>query len=202
MEAGIISQIMRCAAVEQGFSLILWNERAFSLIEIMVSLSLVALISGIAIPNLRNFNRTQEIDNASSQIINVLKTAQSSANSRIQCPAGENSSSWFVDLKTSGTGDAYSLGSVCQSGTESFAIENSQISANPTDPTSFQVNSNRCPDQTIRIYFTNLSVSYQCIGGVATPGGATITISSGANCTAPSICRNIVIEQGGTIRSE
>jgi prepilin-type N-terminal cleavage/methylation domain-containing protein len=170
----------------------------FTLIEILVALSIVALVAGIAIPNLRNFNQTQEIDNASSQLINVLKTAQSSAGSRIRCPAGQTATSWFVDLNNTGTNDTYSLGSFCQSGDESYVITNSRISGTSADQSAFQVDSDRCPGQTIRVHFTYLSVSYQCLGSLITSGGVRITLTK----TGSTLTRSIVVEQGGTIRSD
>jgi len=168
--------------------------KGFTLIEVMISLGILALIAGVAIPNLRYFNQAQELDNATLQLINVLETAQSSASSRIQCSSGEKSRSWFVQLNTAGANDTFSLASRCESGVESYSITDSPITT--VNSSNISMDTDRCPGQDVRVFFAGLSLYYQCFGGVITKGGIRITL------TRSGSSKVIVVEQGGIIRSE
>lgn len=57
----------------------------FTLVEVLVAITILALIGAVAIPNLRQFNQSQEVDNASADLLRVLRQAQSSASSGTAC---------------------------------------------------------------------------------------------------------------------
>jgi len=62
------------------------NSNAFTLIELLITITIIALVSAIVIPGLRNFNRGQELDVGTSMLYDGLRLAQSKANSSIICP--------------------------------------------------------------------------------------------------------------------
>lgn len=70
----------------------------FTLIEILVTISIVLLIAAVGVPNLKRFTSDQQLDEAASNLVQVLKLAQSSANSSVRCLNGQPSSSWTVNF--------------------------------------------------------------------------------------------------------
>lgn len=160
----------------------------FSLIELLLALSIIALVTVVAIPNLRNFNRDQEIDGAASKLVNVINNAKSSASSRIQCPNGGVSVGWNVVLNTNN----YVMNCFDTANRQVFT---SPYAANPTDSTTFQMVTGCSGGQTLTLYFAAQQVSYLC---GSTPGSTwpiTLTISNPAGSPRP-----IIIERGGIVR--
>ena len=72
--------------------------KGFTLIEILVAVSIIAIIAVIVIPNLRRYNEEQILRNAASQLAQHFRQAQSSSHSRIKCPDGTPSTSWGIKL--------------------------------------------------------------------------------------------------------
>lgn len=70
----------------------------FTLIEILITISIVLLITTMAVPNLKRFSQDQELDEAASNLVQVLRLAQSSAYSSVRCSNGQPSSSWTVNF--------------------------------------------------------------------------------------------------------
>lgn len=170
----------------------------FTLIEVLVSIGLIAIVTAVAIPNFRNFSSTQEIDTAASQLTNVFKTAQSSARSGIKCPSGQTATSWEVDLNISGSSDTYTLKSNCESGPTPQTIYTSPFAQTPTSSSTFQAVTDVCGiGVDAKIFFTNSQTTYQCGTNPAATGTIKTTLS-GSGVT-PEV---VVVEPGGIIRSE
>jgi len=74
----------------------------FTLIEILVSVTIVALISGGALVYLNNFNSRQKLDRSKEEVISAIKLAQSYAKTR-QLPFGSAETELqYVQLQTVG----------------------------------------------------------------------------------------------------
>lgn len=97
------------------------NKRGFTLVEILVAITIIGLVSVLAIPNLRKFNEDQILTDTSNDLVRVLKQAQSSSMSGIQC-AGVASTSWELSVTSTG----YSL--VCKNATGSDTTYTKTIS--------------------------------------------------------------------------
>lgn len=166
----------------------------FTLIEVLVSIGLIAIVTAVAIPNFRNFSSTQEIDGATSQLINVLKTAQSSATSRIKCPTNnEASTNWSIIL----TGTIYTLKSQCAGTGGNPTVYTSPYASTPNSLTTFQMTNNRCQvGETLTVFFTNQQVTYQCNSTAGSLWPIIITLSN----TASTSTKQVTVEQGGIIR--
>lgn len=158
------------------------------MVELLLAVALMSLVTAVAIPNLREFNRGQEIDGARSQVINALKNAQSSAVSHIQCPSGVISTNWNVTLNASN----YSIN--CLVVLTGQQVYTSPYASTPTSSTTFQMTNSSCSGALV-ITFTNQLVSYTCAGAAGTLP-LTITIRN----TAGTTTRQIILEQGGIIR--
>lgn len=167
----------------------------------MLALGLIAIVTAVAIPNLRNFNSSQEADLATYRFETLLKQAQSSAISGIQCPTGEYAQSWQVNLNLGSATDNYSLVGNCQTSDGSVVartVTTSNFSTGTGSDKTFTATTDQCGNNiNVSIFFRGGQVTYQCAGGsvVSTPA-LKVTIGSGT----PS--RSVVIEPGGVIRLE
>lgn len=171
------------------------SQPGFSLVEILVAVSIIVLLGIIAIPNLRQFSKEQEIDSVALQVLNTLKTAQSSGVSRIKCPNGEPADTWTVRL----TPDDYSLIATCQiSGSQTFFTKE-YIPSTAVTADTFSGSLNVCAGASVDIIFAKSLISYLCSGSTTSQTGTvelTLTNSS-ANLT-----KIVKIEPGGVIKIE
>ena len=176
-----------------------WN--GFSLIELMLALGLMALVTAVAIPNLRLFSSTQDVELAVLNLETTLRQAQSSAASGVQCPTGEYSQGWQVNLDLSGTPDQYEVVVNCQTSggtTVSRTVSTSNFSKGPDANQLFSATTDRCGDNiNVIILFSGKQMTYQCAGEsfVSSPE-LTITVSSS------QASKNLIVEPGGVIRVE
>ena len=81
--------------------LVLSEVEGFTLIGILVTISLLALVTLIGLPNLRKFNIDQGVENSVSDFVQVIRKAQSNAQSRIKCPDNRTSVNWSVKIQDS-----------------------------------------------------------------------------------------------------
>lgn len=169
--------------------------RGFSLVEIIVAISIIALLGAIAIPNLRNLSKEQEIDSAALQVLNTLKTAQSSASSRIRCSNDEASDSWTVRLAPGN----YSLIAGCQTSGNQTIFTRVYAPASTATAAAYSGNSNVCSGSTVDIIFSRSQIYYLCSGSV-TPqtGSVNLTLSN----STETLTKVVKIDQGGVIKIE
>jgi prepilin-type N-terminal cleavage/methylation domain-containing protein len=165
------------------------SNKGLSMVELLLSLALVGLMVAVALPNLRGFSKTQEIDSAAATLVDVLKNAQSSASSHIKCPDGTAPVNWNVILN----GSNYVLN--CS------AASNQQVSTrsykgDPNSPTTFTLATDKCTPLTF--IFANQQLIYQC-GGVDQAAWPVRITFSGAGGTLTKV---VIVEAGGVIRVE
>lgn len=167
----------------------------FSLMEILVGVGIITLLTSVAIPNLRSFLKQQEIDNASLQVLSALKTAQSSAQSRIKCPNGQVSDTWIVRL-TSGN---YSLISKCQTGPDQNIYTKLYAPSSAETLSTFSGTLDVCNGATTDIIFSKNQVTYLCSGQLtAQTGTVRLTLTSSAS----NLNKIVRIESGGILKIE
>jgi type II secretory pathway pseudopilin PulG len=164
----------------------------FSLVELLLSLSLIGLVVVVALPNLKSFSKTQEIDATAARLVDILENAQSSASSHIQCPGGQAAGNWSLVL---GAND-YTLN--CKpSPTAAIPLPADQMvstgayKGDPNSATAFTAAIDKCLP--ITFTFTNQQTVALCSGSNALP--VTITLSGG-NADP----KRIMVGTGGVVR--
>lgn len=168
----------------------------FTLIEILITISIILLIAAVAVPNLKRFTSGQQLDEAASNLVQVLRLAQSSAYSSVRCSNEQPSSSWTVNFYSG----EYNLVVSCGSeGNLTTWKKIGNIPYYPKKPEQVRVSGNSC------LAAGDLSITF------ATSSELTGICSSG-NSTTPYeiILKNIQtgerekvkIEAGGIISQE
>jgi Tfp pilus assembly protein FimT len=162
-----------------------------------VAVGVIALLGGIAIPNLRNFSSNQEIETTASQVVNTLKLAQSSALSRIKCPRDEVTDSWRVRL----TSNTYSIIADCEDSGEEIISVYSYSPDAAGSQSLFSANNNLCPGVTTDVIFTTSMISYKCFG-TTTVNPLTQDFRLTLVNSSGTLSKVVKIEVGGVIKVE
>lgn len=154
------------------------KEKGFTLVEILVTIAIIALVGVVAVPNLRRLNEDQSLEGASSRLIGVLSEAQTSAQSSIQCPSGKQSADWSVVFEVSA--QKYYLQANCLNSDGTKVLENK-------------------PD--IGVTGSVILDSTSCAGNKVTFSKNTVLAACGVvfkNTRAASVCQEVLINPGGT----
>jgi prepilin-type N-terminal cleavage/methylation domain-containing protein len=145
------------------------NQSGFTLIEILITLAIFSLVAAVALPNLRNFNASQELDNGSSNLVQILKQARSSAVSGVRCH-NVASLSWNVEF----TSDKYRVFAKCTATEpQPSPTPTTEVKENPDNTPNFsehvRMSSNICNDSKITIEFKHNSFKIICPDPLVAP---------------------------------
>lgn len=136
--------------------------RAFTLVELLISVLIILMIAVVAIPNVKKFSQDQQLEDAANNVIQALKQAQSGAMSGIKCETTGSPASkeWHVNISTS----SYELKVVCETGSDDQKIPLSQYSSNPPDMITRLPSISSCTNSSnlSKIIFKKNSVSSVC----------------------------------------
>ncbi|OGE30615.1 hypothetical protein A2631_03600 [Candidatus Daviesbacteria bacterium RIFCSPHIGHO2_01_FULL_44_29] len=94
------------------------QSRGFTLIEILVTIGILAMLSLFIIPNFRRFNDEQILRNSSSDLLQAIRKAQINAQAHVRCPDNNPSFSWGVTIDPSEA--SYKLVAECQDPTVNY----------------------------------------------------------------------------------
>lgn len=173
---------------------------AFTLIEILVVIAIMGITGVFVMANYRNFGADRNFKNASLDIQNFLRLAQSNATANVLCFATP-AKGWMVVVGPSSTAGTY-LELRCDPGIGSSFVKRQDLSGNNTAIT--KITRGSCTPNTIK--FTPLSgaatsgttVSYNFTEdtGCGVSTNTTITLSHTGTTDPP---KHIIVEPGGRI---
>lgn len=164
----------------------------FTLIEILVAISITALAGVIALPGLRSFADRQQLNTAYNQLQSVLSLAKSNAQTKTICSTnGSASTDWQVYFTST---NQYSLRALCPSSTTeaTYTINGASLTVTAVNPPS-----PKCNSAYININNSTGQVSLYCKDPLIPLDASDklqVTIKLDNN---PSITKVINVDQGG-----
>lgn len=179
--------------------------KGFTLIEIMVTITIMAVVTFIALPNFRNLGQQQKLANSMNDILGALHAAQANAQSGAICSNGAAANFWAVTLTSTG----FATWASCADGTSQPSPLQIKSLASGLSIASPSTPSTPNPADTCYIIFQGNSIAESA--GVVLPGGIisgtgcndnslknngnlTIQVNNGSSCY-----KNIIIQSGGAI---
>lgn len=168
------------------------NFHGFTIVEALISITIIVLISTLSLPNLRRFNDDQQLKSDTEKLVTVLRLAQSNAQNRIQpsqsftgCTDPLQAVNWQVLFDPANR--LYKMGYICDYASHNVAITTPQLTNSLSVGVNMQLPTG-C--QNFVDFYQNTSYS-NCFSS----GTFNITLSS----TKTSTIRTITVNQGGSI---
>lgn len=162
----------------------------FSLIEMLIAISIVSLVGFFSIPQLRQFSKDQAFENVALDFKNSIRLVQSKALQSIKC-TNKQSSKWVVKIQPS----SYQIIPYCQNGdnTESPDVVSAQTTTNL--PGGVTVTQTGCPQVAdTELVFDKRSFYIVCSAGDPILYTTVITLTDAQNNT-----KSINISPGGVV---
>ena len=155
----------------------------FTLVEILISISIIALIGITFFPNLRKFNSEQQYRNESSSLKDSIESAKNMFTTSKRCTAAKAVLSWSVLLTTTGS-LSYNQKASCVSATQTISSEN--LSTIVLSNLTVQNSTCGLQDDTIEFKFDKTGFTYSCAGGSFISGDFFITLQNKNNSAQTS----------------
>jgi prepilin-type N-terminal cleavage/methylation domain-containing protein len=174
---------------------LLKNSSGFTLMEILISITIISLIGITFYPNLKRFNSDQQFQNEVLNIKNNIKKAQNMYTTGTRCGNGKAATAWSVTIAVNST-NLTNLKAYCINDTLTTS-SNETFPATPASNITYSSSNCAIGTTAIELKFDKNGLSYSCNGGTSfTSGPFSITY---LNKNASSQSTTILISQLGNI---
>lgn len=190
-----------CTTAKMESSVYKTTTRGFTLIEILIVISILAILMAAAIPTFNSYNKNQILAQAVKTVRTDFRTAQNFSIS------GADGKVWGIHLSTASA--TYYIFK-CFSGTpNSFLGSRSEYRYNPANPAAYPdclLNKTQEISPAVRITSSDVDIAFETvtaavyIDGIAASGTTDIILDFSVG--TPSSPRHICISQSGGIREE
>lgn len=178
--------------------------QGITLIEILITIAIIASISVVAIPNLRKLNQSQDLENATSDLVQNLRQVQTNAMTGASCLNNISARGWWV--KFDPTTNSYNLVASC------YDIYTPVVSPSPA-PTPYDeirstlkfpngvnlsaINNNdgSCLSNNLEVNFNGNNAAFYCGGVSLTSNPVVITLKDSRSGES----REVKVDKGGSI---
>lgn len=179
-------------------------ERGITLLEILVTIAIIASISVVVIPNLRKLNQSQDLENATADLVQHLRQAQANATAGVPCSADITTTGWWVKLDP--VTNSYQLVASCHdlytppASPSPVPTPYDEVRSTLNLPggvgiTAINNNDGSCPSNNLEVSFSGSSVNFFCAGAALSSNPTTITLQDNRSLET----KEIKIDKGGSI---
>ncbi len=178
--------------------------KGFSLVEILIVIGIMAIVTVVAIPNLKRFNEDQVGTNVVFNLLEAARKAQANSQSKVQCPNGKDPTEYWYLSADASSAEGFTVGAGCVDGSSRFeSVTNktplpSGITVSQVDILDF-TRGVICTGTTAKIQFLNVgnqfAVSNSCAPVPENVGAVKVYLHNATTSTDTTV----VIERGGSI---
>lgn len=166
-------------------------KEGFTLIEVLVAISIAAIAGVVALPGLRSFADRQQLNNANNMLQTAINITKSNSQNKTICvDSGNASTDWRLSFDSS---TQFSIRALCPTSSlqQSYQLSDVQYAVSAAGATPLSCNSNSY----LNVNNASNQVTLYCNGTkVLAPDSLNIVIRLNSN---PQITKTININQGG-----
>lgn len=162
------------------------KNKGFSLVELLVVISITATLTGLVVPKFGQFRFNQELSDETTKLQSALRSAQLNAINGIKCDSNDlPATSWSLTFNNART--SYTVAPECQGGAQSlpskiYRIENDSVEIDPIGSDS------NCSEIITKISFENISAK------------VSFNLSTGCERKASKVMIGLISQRAGSVR--
>ncbi|MDO8429122.1 MAG: type II secretion system protein [Candidatus Daviesbacteria bacterium] len=171
------------------------SRQGFSLVELMVVISITVTLTGLIVPKFGQFRHAQELNDETTKLQSALRSAQLNAVNGIKCDNNLPSKNWNLTFDNNKT--SYTVAPECQAGglsqpSKTYQIQNESVEIN-------SILDNSCEIPTNKLSFENISakVNFNLSEAGCERNASKVTINLKSVKASSERC--VVINKGGSI---
>lgn len=136
----------------------IFNDKGYTLVELLIAAIIIGVIAVVATPNLNKFSQEQKMDNVASQIIQAIRKTQSNALSYTQCSSGYPAKYWSVLLANNN----FQIKGTCHNLSNPAAVLPTDTSTVPYTAGTISLDSRCGLNNSIEIFYQGRNVYSKC----------------------------------------
>jgi type IV fimbrial biogenesis protein FimU len=173
------------------------RRRGFSMVELVVSLAVILILSGVAVPSLTRSYRMYQMNDAASRLSGILKFTRFEAirkNTTIKCQIQRSGTDWVI------WADSIANGTLDSTETQYLMTGSATLLAGGSAPAPTAISAALSGSTLTTLSGSNNSVSYDQRGTISTPASTVYVLYIG-NASIPDLgYRAVVLLPSGIIQ--